>query len=130
MSSPEWYAHLINQIELDSLLTGKHVVFGKVIKGYEEVVMKIAQVPVDAKDRPKAPVAVENCGELQLRKKQGGPRAGMYREVYVIDIALIPSQRSPKSVPRRILMMRKLANRMNDNPSDATRSQNEKGLTH
>jgi len=56
-------------------LNGKHVVFGKVIKGYEEVVKKIAEVPVDAKDRPKAPVVIENCGELELRKKHGGPRA-------------------------------------------------------
>ena len=62
--------------------------------------MKIAQVPVDAKDRPKVPVAVENCGELQLRKKQGDPQAGMCRQVYVIDIVLMPSQRNPKSVPR------------------------------
>jgi len=45
------------------------VVFGKVIRGYE-VVQKINQVPVDANDRPKVPVAIYNCGELELRKKQ------------------------------------------------------------
>jgi len=27
-------------------------------------------VPVDAKNRPKVPVAIYNCGELELRKKQ------------------------------------------------------------
>ncbi|KAF8920152.1 cyclophilin-like domain-containing protein [Mucidula mucida] len=30
---------------------------------------KIANVPVDAKDRPTAPVIISNCGELELRKK-------------------------------------------------------------
>ncbi|KAN0093104.1 Cyclophilin-like domain containing protein [Tylopilus felleus] len=49
-------------------LDGKHVVFGKVIRGYEEVVKKLAQVPVDAKDRPQIPIVISNCGELELRK--------------------------------------------------------------
>ncbi|KAH7922503.1 hypothetical protein BV22DRAFT_1017158 [Leucogyrophana mollusca] len=49
-------------------LNGKHVVFGKVIRGYDEVIKKIAQVPVDSKDRPEVPVVIVNCGELQLRK--------------------------------------------------------------
>jgi len=51
-----------------SHLNGKHVVFGKVIKGYE-VFEKITDVPVDAKDRPSVPVVISNCGELELRKK-------------------------------------------------------------
>lgn len=50
-------------------LNGKHVVFGRVIKGYEDVVQKIAQVPVDEKDRPTKPVVIANCGELILRSK-------------------------------------------------------------
>jgi len=50
-------------------LNGKHVVFGKVIRGYEDVVNKLAQVPVDAKDRPQTPIVISNCGELELRKK-------------------------------------------------------------
>ena len=49
--------------------SGKHVVFGKVIRGYENVVKKLAQVPVDAKDRPQTPIVISNCGELELRKK-------------------------------------------------------------
>lgn len=47
--------------------TGKHVVFGRVIRGYD-VVQKIASVPVDAKDRPLSPVIISNCGELELRQ--------------------------------------------------------------
>jgi cyclophilin family peptidyl-prolyl cis-trans isomerase len=49
---------------------GKHVVFGKVIRGYQEVVQKIAAIPTDAKDRPSVPVVVTHCGELELRKPQ------------------------------------------------------------
>ncbi|KAG5645565.1 hypothetical protein DXG03_005841 [Asterophora parasitica] len=45
----------------------KHVVFGRVIRGYE-VVEKIVGLPVDAKDRPLSPVVISNCGELELRK--------------------------------------------------------------
>ncbi|GJE85668.1 cyclophilin-like domain-containing protein [Phanerochaete sordida] len=49
-------------------LNGKHVVFGRVVRGYE-VVQKIAELPVDEKDRPQVPVTVANCGELVLRKQ-------------------------------------------------------------
>jgi len=49
-------------------LNGKHVVFGKVIKGYD-VFQKIADVTVDDKDRPTVPVVISYCGELELRKK-------------------------------------------------------------
>ena len=49
-------------------LNGKHVVFGRVIRGYD-VIQKIAQVPVDEKDRPSTPIVVSNCGELVLKSK-------------------------------------------------------------
>jgi peptidyl-prolyl isomerase G (cyclophilin G) len=54
-------------------LNGKHVVFGKVIRGFDDVVRKIAQVSTDEKDRPAIPVIVFNCGELELRKKAAPP---------------------------------------------------------
>jgi peptidyl-prolyl isomerase G (cyclophilin G) len=54
-------------------LNGKHVVFGKVIRGFDDVVPKIAQVSTDEKDRPVVPVIVYNCGELELRKKAAPP---------------------------------------------------------
>ncbi|KAI0636151.1 cyclophilin-like domain-containing protein [Trametes polyzona] len=47
-------------------LNGKHVVFGRVIRGYD-IVERIAQVPTDEKDRPRAPVVIANSGELMLR---------------------------------------------------------------
>ncbi|KAJ7716825.1 cyclophilin-like domain-containing protein [Mycena maculata] len=49
-------------------LNGKHVVFGRVIRGYDEVVTKLAEVPVDEKARPLDTVLISNCGELELRK--------------------------------------------------------------
>ncbi|KAJ3734173.1 cyclophilin-like domain-containing protein [Lentinula guzmanii] len=52
-------------------LNGKHVVFGRVLRGYDEVVKKITEVPVDGKDRPLNPVVIENCGELELKKPPG-----------------------------------------------------------
>ncbi|KAJ6549193.1 cyclophilin-like domain-containing protein [Mycena sp. CBHHK59/15] len=48
-------------------LNGKHVVFGKVIRG-DEVLAKLAEVPVDEKSRPLFTVLISNCGELELRK--------------------------------------------------------------
>ena len=51
-------------------MLGKHVVFGRVIRGYD-VVEKIAALPVDNKDRPLAPIVISNCGELELRKPPG-----------------------------------------------------------
>jgi hypothetical protein len=58
---------------LPALTSGKHVVFGKVIRGFDDVVHKIAQVSTDEKDRPAIPVIVYNCGELELRKKAAPP---------------------------------------------------------
>lgn len=49
-------------------LNGKHVVFGRVIRGYDEVVTKLAEVAVDEKSRPLSTVLISNCGELELRK--------------------------------------------------------------
>ncbi|EKM78568.1 hypothetical protein AGABI1DRAFT_15456, partial [Agaricus bisporus var. burnettii JB137-S8] len=45
-------------------LNGKHVVFGKVIRGFEDVVLKLAEVPVDDKNRPITPIVIASCGEL------------------------------------------------------------------
>ncbi|KAH8994816.1 cyclophilin-like domain-containing protein [Lactarius akahatsu] len=56
-------------------LNGKHVVFGKVIRGFDDVVRKVAQVATDEKDRPAVPVIIFNCGELELRKKHAPPRS-------------------------------------------------------
>ena len=47
---------------------GKHVVFGRVIRGFE-IIQRITEVPTDEKDRPRAPVVIANCGELMLRSQ-------------------------------------------------------------
>jgi peptidyl-prolyl isomerase G (cyclophilin G) len=56
---------------VDRLLQGKHVVFGRVVRGYDEVVQKISRVPVDEKDRPTVPVVIDSCGELELQRLIG-----------------------------------------------------------
>ncbi|KAG6899067.1 hypothetical protein C0993_001224 [Termitomyces sp. T159_Od127] len=48
-------------------LNGKHVVFGRVLRGFD-IVQKISTMPVDGKSRPLTPVVISNCGELELRK--------------------------------------------------------------
>ncbi|KAG9072209.1 hypothetical protein KI688_006433 [Linnemannia hyalina] len=46
---------------------GKHVVFGRVVKGYD-VVEKVENTPTDERnDRPVGIVMITNCGELELR---------------------------------------------------------------
>lgn len=50
-------------------LDGKHVVFGKVVKGYE-IITAVSKLPVDAKDVPISLVTISNCGELERRKRK------------------------------------------------------------
>jgi len=52
----------------DLSISGKHVVFGRVVKGYAEIVQKIMSVSTDERDRPSVPVVISHCGELELRK--------------------------------------------------------------
>jgi cyclophilin family peptidyl-prolyl cis-trans isomerase len=41
----------------------KHVVFGQVIQGMD-VVRKLAKVQIDVEDRPKIPVIIVSCGQV------------------------------------------------------------------
>lgn len=66
---------LVYDIDTCAYTPGKHVVFGRVIRGFDDVVCKIAQVATDEKDRPVVPVTILNCGELELRKKAAPPRS-------------------------------------------------------
>ncbi|KAH9972735.1 cyclophilin-like domain-containing protein [Lactifluus volemus] len=66
-------------------LNGKHVVFGRVIRGFDDVVRKIAQVDTDEKDRPAVPVIIYNCGELELRKK-AAPTRSFYSLAWKVDM--------------------------------------------
>lgn len=39
------------------------------LRGYQEVIQKIAEFPVDQKDRPIKPITIANCGELVMRSE-------------------------------------------------------------
>lgn len=47
-------------------LAGKHVVMGRVVKGYD-VIEGLSKLPVDEKDRPTQLVTISHCGELERK---------------------------------------------------------------
>lgn len=51
-------------------LDGKHVVFGRVVSGYD-IVQKIENEPVDERDRPLRTIMIANSGELVLKLPPG-----------------------------------------------------------
>jgi peptidyl-prolyl isomerase G (cyclophilin G) len=73
-------------IDTSPLLTGKHVVFGRVIRGYGDVIPKIMDVPTDEKDRPRVPIVVSNCGELELRRKPVAPQLQQRKDHFFIPL--------------------------------------------
>jgi hypothetical protein len=83
-----------------------------VIRGFEDVVSKIAEVATDEKDRPAVPVTIYNCGELELRKKPAPPRSSYFlslslersRSSFWLSCAFYNQRKSPPRVlasPRR-----------------------------
>ncbi|KAF2152054.1 hypothetical protein K461DRAFT_294910 [Myriangium duriaei CBS 260.36] len=48
-------------------LNAKHTVFGHLISG-DSVLSSIAAQPVDASDRPKTPILISRCGQLERRR--------------------------------------------------------------
>merc|ERR1712154_662022 len=52
-------------VKKTSWLDGRHVVFGKVLKGMD-VVKKVEGNPTGAQDKPKKEVLISDCGELEV----------------------------------------------------------------
>merc|ERR1712126_158793 len=52
-------------VKKTSWLDGRHVVFGKVVKGMD-VVRKVEANPTGAQDRPKKEVLISDCGEIEV----------------------------------------------------------------
>lgn len=47
-------------------LDGKHVVFGQVVDGMQTI-RDIAKVPTDMYEKPRIPVHIVNCGEVDSK---------------------------------------------------------------
>ncbi|KAF3916640.1 Phosphatase [Dactylellina cionopaga] len=60
---------------ITSWLNGRHVVFGEVLEGYDEVVDKIQKVPKSAGDKPLKEVKIVKSGELEV------PAEGIQNEI-------------------------------------------------
>merc|ERR1712007_93475 len=52
-------------VKKTSWLDGRHVVFGKIVKGMK-VVKAVEANPTGAQDRPKKEVLIKDCGELEV----------------------------------------------------------------
>jgi len=63
---------------ITSWLDGRHVVFGEVLEGYDEVVDKIQNVEKGAGDKPKVTVKIAKSGELELSESE---KEGIHAEL-------------------------------------------------
>ncbi len=59
-------------------LDGRHVVFGEVLEGYDEVVDKIQNVAKGTGDKPKVEVKIAKSGELELSESE---KEGIHAEL-------------------------------------------------
>jgi peptidyl-prolyl isomerase G (cyclophilin G) len=50
-------------------LNGVHTIFGRLVSG-QETLQRMASVEVDDDDKPKVPVVISHCGELERRSKR------------------------------------------------------------
>ncbi|KAG8631410.1 hypothetical protein KVT40_000550 [Elsinoe batatas] len=82
-------------------LNGKHTIFGRLVSG-QDVLAKIAEVPVDKNDRPKGSVLISRCGELE-RKKRAAPAPATKAHDHKKEPARKPvsGSKSPSSSPNR-----------------------------
>ncbi|WVQ80969.1 hypothetical protein IAT38_003076 [Cryptococcus sp. DSM 104549] len=73
-------------------LTGKHVLFGRVIFGLEHI-EAIGKLSTDDRDRPLSPVTIIHCGELELRR----PPPAAARPAGSVSASRSPSPKRRKS---------------------------------
>jgi peptidyl-prolyl isomerase G (cyclophilin G) len=91
-------------------LDGKHVVCGQVTHGMD-VVREIAKVPTDDKDKPRIPISVFDCGELELASglvKRGFTETIFNQEKRVFDDSFLTQKEAPEAADAQA----KLSNEM------------------
>lgn len=96
MSRPRFFITLAPCEHLNS----KHTIFGHVISG-QEVLDKMAKVPVDRKDRPLTELTIARCGELDTRPKTTASVEGASGSKHLTSRQLSPRpSRGRKGVQR------------------------------
>ncbi|KAI8355140.1 cyclophilin-like domain-containing protein [Blakeslea trispora] len=81
-------------------LDGKHVVFGRVVSGYQ-VVERMENEPVDSNDRPLHNVMIATCGELVLKLPPGVELAALKQKEEQDEESELESDSSERSAKRK-----------------------------
>ena len=79
-----------------SHLNGRHVVFGKLVEGFE-VLDRIEKVQTDSKDKPLVPITVTECGEIKEEIVQNSKSSGEMELSQLIKSGFGTSSSSTKS---------------------------------
>ena len=93
-------------------LDGKHVVFGKVLKG-KSLVRQIEEMATDTRDRPLVPITISDCGEVAPKESGEDEFTGDPDDPYED----YPDVLSEGEKPPGVLL--KIATRMNELGNDA-----------
>lgn len=84
-------------------LDGKHVVFGKVIRGQDVVRMVEAEAPgSQSQDRPRKDIVIENCGQLEPGQDVDAPADPRDPYPYSFDDLVVPleeGETTPNKTP-------------------------------
>eukprot|EP00929_Paragymnodinium_shiwhaense_P044668 TRINITY_DN2289_c0_g1_i1.p1 TRINITY_DN2289_c0_g1~~TRINITY_DN2289_c0_g1_i1.p1 ORF type:complete len:462 (+),score=158.38 TRINITY_DN2289_c0_g1_i1:85-1470(+) len=95
----QFFVTLKRQPQLDN----RHVAFGQVVEGMD-VIRAIAQVPTDLDERPRVPVKIVGCGEVdRLHKSQADPTTALAQQIDALNEDAAPTKVKESVKGRAIL---------------------------